>query len=66
MEYVNINVKHAKKNNVRYILIMNSSFTETPFKNLSEAFYGYMEKSEAKSGEIYEPTTVKSKVDLTV
>ena len=40
------------------------SYTGQCFSNLPHASFGYMEREEVKSGEIFEPTTVRQRMDL--
>lgn len=64
IEYVDIDVKKCSENNVRYVGIIVNSFTETPFSDLPECYYGFMERDEPQTGEIFEPTTVQNKIDI--
>ena len=64
-EYIDLDLKRLKENNIKYIALTVQSYTDTPFIELPEAFVGYMERDNANTGEIYEPKTVKNKIDLT-
>lgn len=50
--------------NVKYAMINVHGFTGQPFSKIGECFVGYQER-EYKEGEVFEPSTVKQKIDLT-
>ena len=64
IEYVDISVEDCIKNKVKYVAIVVNSFTSTPFADLPECYYGFMEREEPKMGEIFEPKTVEHKIDI--
>jgi hypothetical protein len=41
-----------------------TSYTEQPFCDLPECFAGWMSRTDAASGEVYEPKTVQDVVDI--
>jgi len=63
-EFIDIDVPALTKNGVRYVILSLFSFSRTPFCNLEECFMGWMERQYVESGEIYEPKTVKQKIDI--
>lgn len=48
----------------RYLVPCVFSYTAHPFANLPECFAGWMARAEPGSGEIFEPSTVVDRVDL--
>lgn len=48
----------------RYLVPCVFSYTSHPFANLPECFAGWMARSEPNSGEIFEPSTVVDRIDL--
>lgn len=63
-EFIDLDVERTKARGVRYIVMSINSFTEQPYCHLPECFAGWMARSEAKSGEVFEPRTVQDKVDI--
>jgi hypothetical protein len=63
-EFLDVDMKGALKHGGRYIVMCVFSFTGQSFSDLPECFAGWMERTDAKSGEIFEPKTVKNKVDI--
>jgi len=63
-EYIDINITQCPKN-VRYIVINLLSYTGQPFNVIPEASCGFMVRQYPNSGEIYEPSTLHQKIDLT-
>ncbi len=50
----------------RYVVFQVYSYTGEYFSSLTNARFGYMERQEVDSGEIFEPKTVKVNMDLNV
>jgi len=63
-EFIDMNITKLKEKGVRYAAMNVISFTGQPFAEL-DCFAGLMARQEAKSGEIFEPKTVKQRFDLT-
>jgi stress response protein SCP2 len=63
-EFIDINCKEALANGIRYIVPQVYSFTYQKFCDMSECFFGWMERKNPNSGEIFEPKSVKEKIDL--
>jgi hypothetical protein len=49
---------------VRYVVMSLNSFTQQPYCDLPECFAGWMTRTHADSGEIFEPRTVENKIDI--
>ena len=66
-EFIDIDLENAKKAGVRYVVIVNSSFRGTSWSDIPECFSGLMIRTGfgKNAGEIYDPTSVKYKFDLT-
>lgn len=63
-EFIDINLDNLDKN-VRYVVCNVNSFTGQKMNQLEVGFMGWMERSNVNSGEIYEPTSVEGRCDLT-
>jgi hypothetical protein len=63
-EFIDINIPALRNNDVRYIVLALFSFSGILFSKLEECFMGWMERQYIDSGEIYEPKTVKQKIDI--
>lgn len=63
-EFIDINKSTCLENGVRYIAMNIYAFTEQPFVEMPECFAGIMGRKSSKSGEIFEPKTVKQKFDV--
>lgn len=50
---------------IRYVVMTLHSYTHQPYADLPVCFAGWMARSEAGSGEVYEPRTVQDRLDLT-
>lgn len=60
-----IDIDYAKlPENVKYIAMTVHSFTGQSFDQAPECFAGWMERPDAMSGEIFEPSLVRGKNDL--
>lgn len=63
-EFLDVDIETVLQNNGRYIVFQVYSYSEVPFCNLPHAMFGCMEREDVNSGNIYEPKTVKQKIDL--
>lgn len=63
-EFIDVDISKCVENRVRFIVMCVNSFTSQPYCDLPECFAGWMARSHANSGEIFEPKTVIDKVDL--
>jgi hypothetical protein len=64
-EFIDINIKGLIDKGVRYVIPDIYSFTSQPFYDIPQCFFGWMSRRNIDSGEIYEPSTVNNKVNLT-
>ena len=65
-EFIDINRKSFIDCKGRYLVMNVYSYTGQKFSEIPECFAGCMIRQKPKSGEIYEPKTVKDKFDLSV
>lgn len=63
-EFIDIDIKKIQAQGGRYVLMNVNSYSGENFVDIEECFAGFMERRNFDSGEIYEPRTVKNKVDL--
>jgi hypothetical protein len=64
-EFIDISMRSVIDSGARYIAMTLNSFTNQPYCDLPDCFAGWMGRQKPNSGEIYEPKTVKNKIDLT-
>lgn len=64
-EFIDIDRGACIENGVRYVAMNIYCFTGQPFVDMPESFAGIMGRNKPKSGEIFEPKTVKSRFDIT-
>jgi len=64
-EFIDIDKKSAIDYGVRYVVMNVISFTGQQFTSLPKCYAGCMGRDKPQSGEIYEPSTVTTKFDLT-
>ncbi len=63
-EFIDINIDSCLTNNVRYVAFGVYSYTETLYSDMPNIKFGYMEREKPNDGEIFEPSTVKQRIDL--
>ena len=63
-EFIDIDIENALKNGCRYVAFQVYSYSNISFCNLPNCRFGWMEREDANSGEIFEPKTVEQKMDL--
>ena len=67
-EYVDINISKLNEyrsiKNARYAVVTNNVYTGQAYMSIPECFSGVMYREDAGSGEIFEPSTVKTRADL--
>ncbi|MBX7170648.1 MAG: TerD family protein [Pyrinomonadaceae bacterium] len=63
-EFIDVEILKLIENNVRFVVMSINSFTQQPFCDLPECFAGWMARTDAGSGEIFEPRTVQNKIDV--
>ena len=64
-EFLDVDIDAVAKNAGRYIVFQVYSFTGQKFSELPNCRFGWMEREDVGSGEIFEPSTVEMKMDLT-
>lgn len=64
-EFLDVDVNAVAKNSGRYIVFQVYNYTEQKYSCLPNCRFGWMEREDVNSGEIFEPKTVKQKIDLT-
>lgn len=63
-EFIDVDIDSVKKYGGRYIVFTVNNFTGQNYTEVPECFMGWMEREEPNSGEIFEVSTVKNKIDL--
>lgn len=64
-EFVDFSPKFLLEHGVRYACVQVHMYSMQPFNELP-CFFGWMERSDAQSGEVFEPKTVKNRIALTM
>lgn len=64
-EFIDVEIDAIAKNAGRYIAFQVYSYTEQKFGELPNCRFGWMEREDVNSGEIFEPKTVEMKIDIT-
>jgi len=63
-EFLDIDIDSVLKYGGRYIVMSLNSFTSQSFLSIPKCFVGWMVRKNPNSNEIYEPSTVENKIDL--
>jgi hypothetical protein len=63
-EFIDLDIDRLLAANVRFVVASLTSFTAQPYCDLPECFAGWMSRSDANSGEVFEPRTVFDRVDV--
>jgi hypothetical protein len=63
-EFIDLDIAKVLKNGGRYVVMSVNGYTTQPFVQLPECFAGWMMREDPQSGQIFEPSTVRDKVDL--
>lgn len=63
-EFLDCDIDSIVRAGGRYIVYQVYSFTEQSFNEIPHVSFGWMEREECASGEIFEPSTVEQKMDL--
>lgn len=63
-EFIDIELGNLKQRGVRYVMMLLNSYTIQPYCDLPICFAGLMARNHPNSGEIYEPSTVKQRFDV--
>lgn len=63
-EFIDITIDTLRRQGVRYVAMNVHSYSGQDLADLPECFAGFMSRTEPQSGEVYDPRTVTSRVDL--
>ena len=63
-EFIDTDINAVTENGGRYLVYQVYAYTSTPFCNLPHATFGWMEREDGETGEIFKPKTVQQKFDL--
>ena len=64
-EFLDADIESVVDAGGRYVVYQVYNYSEQTFGNLPHAMFGWMEREDVHSGEIYDPRTVAQKMDLT-
>lgn len=64
-EFIDLHIPSIVAYGGRYVVASLLSFTSHPYCDLPECFVGWMMRKKPGSGEIFEPSTVANKIDIT-
>lgn len=64
-EFLDVDVDSVVRCGARYVVYQVYSYTGQTYADMPHAMFGWMERADVDSGEIYEPKTVEQKLDLT-
>lgn len=64
-EFIDIEIPAFLARGSRYIMMVVNSYTAQAYCDLPECFAGFMYRSQPQSGEVYDPSTLLNKFDLT-
>lgn len=63
-EFLDVDMDSIVRYGGRYVVYQVYNYTVQPFSDIPRVFFGYMERQEVNSGEIFEPRLVRQKIDL--
>ncbi|MFE6073592.1 cytoplasmic protein [Paenibacillus sp. NPDC057886] len=63
--YMDLHLPSVSRLGARYIVIMVNAFRDDAFKDLPECYAGWMMRQAPQSNEMFEPSTVQERIDLT-
>lgn len=64
-EFIDIDIDSITKYGARYVCFQVYSYTEQKFSSMQNALFGWMNRADINSGEIFEPSTVEQRINLT-
>lgn len=64
-EFLDVDIDSVVKYGARYVVYQVYNFTGQNYCDMPHAMFGWMNREDVNSGEIYEPKTVEQKMDLT-
>lgn len=63
-EFIDLDIKKALSAGARYAVFNVYNFSNENFSKMEHAAFGFMTRNDMKNGEIFEPSTVKQRMDL--
>lgn len=63
-EFIDLDLTQLRHTHIRYVMMVLNSYTTQPYCDLPICFAGLMGRNSPNSGEIYEPSTVKQRFDV--
>lgn len=63
-EFIDLDIEKALSAGARYAVFNVYNFSDETFSKMEHAAFGFMTRNDMKSGEIFEPSTVKQRMDL--
>ena len=63
-EFIDLDIEKALSAGARYAVFNVYNFSNELFSKMEHAAFGFMTRNDMKSGEIFEPSTVKQRMDL--
>ena len=63
-EFIDLDIEKALSEGARYAVFNVYNFSNENFSKMEHAAFGFMTRSDMNSGEIFEPSTVKQRMDL--
>lgn len=63
-EFIDLDIEKALSAGARYAAFNVYNFSDENFSKMEHAAFGFMTRNDMKSGEIFEPSTVKQRMDL--
>lgn len=64
-EFLDVDVDSVVRCGARYVVYQVYSYTGQTYADMPHAMFGWMERADVNSGEIYDPKMVEQKLDLT-
>lgn len=64
-EFLDFDIDSVVRYGARYVVYQLYCYTGQAYADMPHAMFGWMARSDVRSGEIYEPKTVEQKMDLT-
>ena len=64
-EFIDVDIDSVVRNGGRYIIYQVYSFTGQKYSEMPHAMFGWMEREDVNSGEIFEANTVEQRINLT-
>lgn len=63
-EFIDLDIEKTLSAGARYAVFNVYNFSDENFSKMEHAAFGFMTRNDMKSGEIFEPSTVKQRMDL--